>query len=261
MNRTLLALTASLAALSGCDRLAPVGTILGRNVGAAFSSPREVKDKIEEPRRADAGLAVLWVGHATVLIQIDDKYVMTDPVFTQTVGLVSKRLVEPGLLVSSVPKLDAVVISHLHFDHLSLGTLDLLEDRIGVMLMPPNGARYAPGLSFPIEELARFASWERDGLRITAVPVAHVGWRYGVDQAWMRAFSGYVVEYHGKSVYFGGDTAYAKDMFDATRARFPSLDLAILPISPIHPRDFMKRTHVDPEEAIRARVASNMSFA
>jgi L-ascorbate metabolism protein UlaG (beta-lactamase superfamily) len=79
-----------------------------------------------------------------------------------------------------------------------------------------------------------------------------VGWRYGADRSWMQAFSGYIIEYHGKTVYFGGDTAYAPGFFQATRARFPSIDLALLPIAPIEPRDFMSRTHVDADEAVRA---------
>jgi L-ascorbate metabolism protein UlaG (beta-lactamase superfamily) len=80
-----------------------------------------------------------------------------------------------------------------------------------------------------------------------------VGWRYGVDAEWMKtSFTGWVIEYHGLTVYFGGDTAYVADNFLRTRARFPNIDLALLPIAPIHPREFMKRSHVDPVEAIQA---------
>jgi L-ascorbate metabolism protein UlaG (beta-lactamase superfamily) len=85
------------------------------------------------------------------------------------------------------------------------------------------------------------------------VPVRHVGGRWGVDGILRsRAYSGYVFEYHGLSVYFGGDTAFDPDAFRATREHFPSLDLAILPICPIAPRDFMQHTHMDPIEALEA---------
>src|SRR5260221_6868288 len=120
-------------------------------------------------------------------------------------------------------------------------------------IVPPAGARpYIPDSRIPLADLAAWSSWSSGGLTITAVPVVHVGWRYGVDAAWMKSFSGYVFEYHGLTVYFGGDTAYDEGNFAATRARFPSIDLALLPIAPIHPRSFMQATHVDPYEAVRA---------
>jgi L-ascorbate metabolism protein UlaG (beta-lactamase superfamily) len=205
--------------------LACTGCIM--NVGQAlsplFESPRRVQ-KIAHPVRADARLAVLWVGHATVLIQIEDKLVLTDPVFTSAVGQLSARLVEPGLDVADVPKLDAVVISHLHFDHLSLGSLELLEDRIGTLLLPRGGTVYLTDFDFPSRELGRWQSFERDGLRITAVPVIHNGMRYGIDYGWMdHSYTGYVIEYRGVSVYVGGDSAYGGH-YRTTRRRFPHID-------------------------------------
>jgi L-ascorbate metabolism protein UlaG (beta-lactamase superfamily) len=148
---------------------------------------------------------------------------------------------------------DAVLISHLHFDHLSLGSLAMIEGKVRMLLMPPRGVSYLTDFSFPALELARWQPWEKDGLRVTAVPVEHVGFRYGLDDAWMPdSFTGYVIEYHGLKVYFGGDTAYDTRAFAETGARFPNLDLALLPIAPIEPRDFMRRTHMDPREALQA---------
>jgi L-ascorbate metabolism protein UlaG (beta-lactamase superfamily) len=69
-----------------------------------------------------------------------------------------------------------------------------------------------------------------------------------------RAFTGYVVRYHGLTVYYGGDTAYCQENFLAARRTFGHFDLAILPIAPIAPRGFMERTHVDPWESLRAFV-------
>jgi L-ascorbate metabolism protein UlaG (beta-lactamase superfamily) len=217
-----------------------------------FSTPARVPNKITRPVRDDARLAVLWVGHATVLLQMDDKLILTDPVFTSTIGQVSRRLVEPGIDVESVPPLDVALISHLHFDHLSLGSLSLLERRIGTLIVPQKGLVYVPDYPFESIELPTWSTWESGGLRVTAVPVQHSGFRYGIDRAWMdTSFTGYVIEYHGLTVYFGGDTAYNHDFVAATAARFPSIDLALLPIAPIHPRAHMKNKHVDPAEATR----------
>ena len=218
-----------------------------------FAPPAAVEDKVDQPYRLGAKLAVLWVGHASVLIQIEDKVILTDPVLTDSVGQVSTRVVEPGLELASIPPIDAVLISHVHFDHLSQGSLDLIEDRVGTLLAPTQAVNYIPRRRFPVQELAPWTSWETpDGLRITAVPVKHPGWRYGFDGDWMnQAATAYVIEYRGVTVYFGGDTAYHPTHFKRTGERFPGIDLALIPIGPIEPRDFMKRVHVDPIEAIR----------
>jgi L-ascorbate metabolism protein UlaG (beta-lactamase superfamily) len=225
----------------------------GRTFGALATTPAAVPSRIVRAERADARLAVLWIGHATALVQMDDKFILTDPVFTDSVGQLSKRAVEPGLLPENLPTIDVAVISHMHFDHLSLGSLDLIEPKLRQLLVPKGGLVYVPNYSFESDEVARWHTWNNGDLMVTAVPVEHVGFRYGVDAAWMKeSFTGWVAQYHGMTVYFGGDTAYSEANFLATRARFPKIDLALLPIAPIHPRDFMKHTHVDPNQAVQA---------
>jgi N-acyl-phosphatidylethanolamine-hydrolysing phospholipase D len=234
--------------LSGCW----MGRAVGRGAGSFFSTPRKVT-KLTKPIDKDARLAVLWIGHATALVQIDDKVILTDPVFTSTVGQLSKRVVEPGLDPENLPPLDAVLISHMHFDHLSLGSLETIQSKVKMLLMPRGGVTYLTDFGFPVVELAAWQPWEKDELRITAAPVDHVGWRYGIDGAWMKeSFTGYVIEYHGIKVYFGGDSAYDQKLFVHTAQRFPGLDLALLPIGPIEPHSFMRKLHMDPGEALQA---------
>jgi N-acyl-phosphatidylethanolamine-hydrolysing phospholipase D len=245
----LAALALGLAALS----CAP-GTIVAGNASAFFRTPAPAAHRIDHPYRPDARLAVLWIGHASLLLQLDDKLVLTDPVFTDTVGQVSRRLIAPGLDPAVLPHVDAAVISHLHPDHLSLGSLQQIERRLGYLVVPEQGTAHVPDFAFDTVELPWWKSFERDGLRITAVPVEHTGFRWGVDAPWMKGkgFTGYVIEYHGLTVYFGGDTAYVRAHFEATRARFPHIDLAILPIAPARPRSIMEHMHVDPAEALDA---------
>jgi N-acyl-phosphatidylethanolamine-hydrolysing phospholipase D len=250
-SRALLSLTSAAAlVLAGLD----LGcSAFGRSAVLFVHTPREVQGKITHPVRSDARLAVLWVGHATTLLQIDDKVILTDPVFTSTVGQFSRRAVEPGIRVEDVPHVDLVLISHMHVDHLSLGTLGMLQDRIHRLVVPEGGLTYVPDFRFEDFELPTWRAFEDDGMRVTAVPVRHVGFRYGADQAWMtRSFTGYVIEYHGITVYYGGDTGYEPRNFEATAAKFPHIDLAILPIGPIEPRSFMEKTHEDPGEALSA---------
>ncbi len=221
--------------------------------GFALGPVQRVPNRITQPRRADARLAVLWVGHATTLLQMDDRFVLTDPLLTDSVGQLTQRLQEPGIDPANLPPIDAVLISHMHFDHLSLGSLDLIEPKVRRLFVPRGGLVYVPNYAFDARELATWQSFEDRGMRITAVPVKHVGYRYGADAAWMtKTFTGYVLEYRGLTVYFSGDTAYDAERFRATAERFPHIDLALLPIAPIHPRSFMEEVHVDPTEAVQA---------
>ena len=251
------------AALVSCAALALLGTSscvasrsLGRNFGQAFRSPAKPSGSRSTKvatQAEDAGLRISWVGHATVMVQIGDKTILTDPVFTRTVGQLAPRRTEPGLLPEQLPRIDAVLISHMHMDHLSLGSLDAIEAQTTRLFVPRGGVPYLPDYAFDIRELDRWEAFEDDGLRITSVPVKHVGFRWGADAAWSQdAFTGYVIEYRGTSVYFAGDTAYDGDAFRTTHGRFPNLDLVLMPIAPVEPRAFMKHTHVGPREALQA---------
>jgi len=245
----LLSLTLSLPA---CIALQSTVNAIGRNVSSAFRSPRKIDHKVSNPYRPDARLAVLWIGHASVLIQIDDKFILTDPVLTTTVGQFSKRLVEPGIRTENIPPIDAVLISHMHIDHYSPASIAMLEKKIKKMLIPQGAFAYIPNFDLDIEELPSGTHWENEGLRITAVPVIHNGWRYGLDGAWMRtSYTGYLVDYKGVRVYIGGDTAYDSLLFRETGRQYPAIDLAVLPVAPIHPREYSRARHTDPAEALQ----------
>ncbi|WP_437544921.1 MBL fold metallo-hydrolase [Sorangium sp. So ce367] len=227
-------------------------TSTARNLSAltATSSPAPVRSL---PETSAAGVSVLWVGHATVLIRMGERYVLTDSVFSHTVGMLSPRLVEPGMPVNEVPKLTATLVSHPHFDHLSFSSLDALGERTGTLLVPPGILDYLPRFPFQERGLGTWSSIVLDAVKITAVPLLHPGGRYGLDESSCDdCATGFVLEHNGWTIYFGGDTAYSPTHFEETHRRFPRIDLAILPICPIAPRDFMRKTHMDPGEALRA---------
>lgn len=241
-----------LAALSIACALSQSGCIVSKTVDALMSTPRPVRT-LADPTRPDARLAITWIGHATTLVQMDDVFFLTDPVFTRTVGELSARLVAPGLTVESLPRVNVVLISHLHFDHLSLGSLDLIEHKVDRLYVPKGGLVYVPDYPFETDELGWWQSVQLGGMKITAVKVQHNGMRYGIDAGWMKtSYTGYVVQYHGMTVYYAGDTAFNREDFVETARRFPHIDLAILPIGPIQPRSIMKSTHEDPAEAFAA---------
>ena len=238
--------------LQACTAINATVNAVGRNITSLFSSPRQIDRKIFNPYRPDARLAVLWIGHASVLIQIDDKFILTDPVLTGTVGQFSRRLVEPGIETENIPVIDVLLISHLHIDHYSPASIAMLGKKIKKMLIPQGAFVYVPNFDIDIDELPQGMHWEKEGLRITAVPVIHNGWRYGLDEAWMTtSYTGYLVDYNGIRVYIGGDTAYDSLLFKETGRRYPAIDLAVLPVAPIHPREYSRARHTDPAEALQ----------
>jgi len=211
-----------------------------------------------DPSRGDARLAVLWVGHATVLIQIDDRLILTDPVFTEFVGGLSHRLIEPGIGPERLPNVDVVLVSHRHFDHLSSGTFALIEPKIHLVLTAEGVKQDIPSGGYVVKELRYGESWQRDGLRVTAVPVGHNGGRWLFDQAsHPRSYTGFVIQYHGIQVYFPGDTAYRRNLSSDIASQFGPVDLALLPICPIQPVDHMLSSHLDPRQALQ--VADDLS--
>ena len=251
MNRNLLhILPVLLVVFTGCSSI--VTRFMAKSVNQIGDSVERVQNKIQNPVLPQVHASVLWVGHATMLIQIHDKVFITDPLFTKTVGLVMKRSVEPGIDPSSLQSVNYVLISHTHFDHFSYGSLDMLP-KSGSLLVPFGALEYTPDLGF--ENLREMRPWdvvEEDGVRITAVPVQHFSGRYGFDILWLKnkGYTGYVIEYRDVTVLFGGDTGYEHELFKEIGRRF-DIDIAILPIGPIEPRDFMERNHVDPLQALR----------
>ena len=247
-SRALAAIVALALAGPSC---ALADNLLGRNTAALLGGPARAPGHVERPLVPDARLAVVWIGHATALVQIEDRVVLTDPVLTRTIAVLGARLVAPGIEAERLPPIDAVLISHMHLDHLSFGSLEAIAAKTRALVVPEGGLVYIPDLGFPAHELGRWQSWEADGLRITAVPVQHSGFRYGADAGWMTAtFTGYIIEYKGVTVYFPGDTGYVRAFFRETARRFPRIDLALLPIAPIEPRAIMRHNHLDPEEAL-----------
>jgi N-acyl-phosphatidylethanolamine-hydrolysing phospholipase D len=239
-----------LLAWNGCNPL--VSRFTSRALDQLGESTQPVVHKIAAPIRDSVGLSILWVGHATVLIQIHDKVLITDPVFTNTVGLLAKRSIDPGIDANAVARLNAILISHIHMDHFSYSSLGRLP-RTARLFVPSGGIEYTPEYGFrETVPLRRWQVFEEGGLRITAVPEQHFGGRYGFDAGWAdeATWTGYVIEYKGTTVFFAGDTGYNPEFFKEIGRRF-HIDVALLPIAPVEPREFMSRVHADPKEALQ----------
>lgn len=236
--------------LGGCTTF---GRISWRNALIVFRTPDAVPHKLISPRRDDARLCAIWVGHATVLVQMDDKFILTDPVLTRYVGGVSPRLVEPGLDASHLPRVEVVLISHRHYDHLSRPTFRLIESKISDVITPPGAGKDVPPGAYRVTDIPLWQSWEKEGLRVTAVPARHVGGRnVGDNRSHPHAFTGWIIEYRGQVVFFAGDTAYDEEMFESIALKFPRVDLALMPIRPLAPAAEMAPHHMNGAQALEA---------
>lgn len=106
---------------------------------------------------------------------------------------------------------------------------------------------------YAVTELATWQSFQAAGLDVTAVPAVHDGGRPLHDSAsHSRSFTGFLLRYHGLSVYYPGDTAFQSDIFTDVYRRFGPVDMALLPIGPIEPPSLMQKTHMNPAQAIQA---------
>ena len=193
-----------------------------------------------------APLSIVWVGHATVLIRLGRRYVLTDPNLGGAIFVVP-RITPASLTPDELPPLQLVLLSHLHVDHFDRWTMSRLP-RSTEVIFPPGTSAYTGLIHQARKDVSKF--WEpieRGGITITAVPVKHVGGRFMVDALWNKGYAGYIVEGAGKRIFFAGDTGYDKNAFIEVGKRFPDIDLALIPIAPAKGGNL---SHADPEEAV-----------
>ncbi len=211
----------------------------------------------KKPPASVDDLRATFVNHATVLVQMNGLNILTDPIWSDRASPVSfagpKRVRPPGLRFADLPKIDIVLISHNHYDHMDLPTLERLHARdqprvfVGLGNKPIlEGAGIGGG-----EEL----DWwdEREvaaGIKVTSVPVQHFSGRSLTDRNF-TLWTGYVVDGPAGRVYFGGDTGFGPH-FEHVGQRFGPIRLAILPIGAYRPQWFMSPIHISPAEAVLA---------
>ncbi len=207
-------------------------------------------------KNSPIGRQIVWIGHSTLLLTIDGVTILTDPIFSPRASPFSpfgpKRVVPPSLEIKDLPKIDAVIISHNHYDHLDLESLKKIN-RIQpeIRYFVPLGLKSIlinSGI-LRVKELDWWDSASFAGLKFTSTPVRHWSSRSFFDRN-KTLWTGWMVEWPKYRFYFAGDTGYSNDFIE-TRLRLGSPDLAAIPIGSYEPRNFMKQSHINPEESVR----------
>jgi N-acyl-phosphatidylethanolamine-hydrolysing phospholipase D len=207
--------------------------------------------------------AATWIGHATVLLQMGGLNVLTDPIFSERAAPVQwagpRRAQPPGVALAALPRIDAVVISHNHYDHCDVASLRALNQQAGgppLFLVPLGLKAWLADIGITnAVELDWWHAHTLSGVEIVFTPVQHWSAR-GLTDRQKTLWGGWAFFASDFHAFFAGDTGYSRDFADI-RARFAGrqadggFDLALIPVGAYEPRWFMTEQHVNPEEAVR----------
>jgi L-ascorbate metabolism protein UlaG (beta-lactamase superfamily) len=207
------------------------------------------------PRRVDGEeMRVTWIGHASVLIQTQGLNILTDPVWSERTSPVSfigpRRVRAPGVRLEDLPKIDLIVVSHNHYDHMDMDTLRRIQRRDGARIVVSLG-NDALLRSHGIRAEARdWGGSVRVGpAEVVVERVHHWSSRWGTDRN-RALWSGFTLRLPGGNVFFAGDTGFGDGSWPREAAAHGPFRFAMIPIGAYEPRDFMKSNHINPDEAV-----------
>lgn len=203
-------------------------------------------------------LVVTHINHATVLIQVAGKNIITDPVYSERVSPLffvgPRRYSNPRIPFKNLPKIDMVLVTHNHYDHMDLETLRMLQQRddpIVVMTLGNKAYLEQRGITQAVEtDWYDVTTYFDRAITLTTVPAQHFSAR-GLRDRNKTLWAGFVIKAEGVSIYVSGDTGYGP-FIEKIKSMFPEgFDYGVLPIGAYKPRWFMKMVHTNPEEALQ----------
>jgi N-acyl-phosphatidylethanolamine-hydrolysing phospholipase D len=228
-------------------------------------SASRVADTLSAPL-ATMQPAITWVGHATMLVQASGLNVLTDPIFSQRASPVQfsgpKRAQPPGIALVDLPRIDVVLISHSHYDHLDLNSVKALAQQEGgsPLFIVPLGLKewfLKQGITM-VKELDWWDNVMEKGVEFNLTPVQHWSARSLGDrsQTLWGGWSVFGADFHW---YYSGDTGYSKDFADTqqrfaprqTAAQGGGFDIALIAVGAYEPRWFMQDQHLNPVDAVQ----------
>ena len=226
--------------------------------GGAAKWPSSVPVTLAKPEARVAGLRITMVGHASLLIQAEGVNILTDPVWSERASPFAfagpKRVTAPGIAFEDLPPIDAILISHCHYDHLDVKTLLRLHDAHAPLIAMPLGNDAIVRAAVPQARCIVGDWWNRlplgEGLESTLTPAYHWANRWPTDVR-MALWAGHYLTTPAGSVWFAGDTGYGDGvLFRQIRERLGAPDVALIPIGAYEPRWFMAAQHANPAEAV-----------
>ncbi len=221
------------------------------------------------PERVGRGSRITFVNHSSFLIQVDGINILTDPVWSERVSPFSwagpKRMRPPGIRFEDLPKIDLILLTHNHYDHLDLPTLTSIYRKHQSKIVTSLGVK-AFLESRNIDNATELDWWEtfkfNDSILIESVPAQHFSSRGMFDRD-ATLWCGFVIRRPGGNIYFVGDTGYHPNIFKEIGERCAPIDVAIVPIGAYKPEWFMSPIHVSPAEAVQIHsdIQSRLSIA
>jgi L-ascorbate metabolism protein UlaG (beta-lactamase superfamily) len=215
------------------------------------------------------GLRVSYVGHASFLIQARGKNLLIDPVWSERVSPVSfagpKRANPPGIAFDHLPTIDAVLVTHNHYDHMDVDTIGRLWQRFRPRIVTPLGndvilKRNVPGIAVTVVDWGDVVDLGGD-LEVHVEPTVHWSAR-GAGDRMHALWASFVVRVGARKVYCVGDSGFEDGTtFARVGKRHPGLALALLPIGAYEPRWFMRNIHMNPADAVEALKLSGAARA
>lgn len=221
-----------------------------------------------EPRVGGSALRLTMVGHASMLIQTAGRNILIDPVWSQRASpfpfIGPKRVNQPGIAFADLPKIDLVLVSHNHYDHLDIETLGRLWREHDPLVVTPLGNDTIIKAAVPamrVEARDWGEGLQFEDMRVNIEPAHHWSAR-GLDDRRMALWSAFAVELPDGNIYYAGDTGFHGGRnYRAAGEKYGSFRLAILPIGAYEPRWFMEPQHQNPEEAVEGFLLCNAAHA
>jgi L-ascorbate metabolism protein UlaG (beta-lactamase superfamily) len=201
-----------------------------------------------------------WIGHATFLMQLNNKRILIDPFFSENAGplkwLGPKRFLPPALKTEELPRIDYIYITHNHYDHLDRPFLKKIARLNNPKIFVPSGLyKKVKKWGFNnIVETHWHQSYEEHGIKLTALPAYHYSRRglFDYKKSW---WCSYAITTTQLKLFHSGDTGYG-EVFKEIGKQYGPFDYAMLGIGAYQPPEVMKTVHTNPEEA--AQIAADI---